>query len=308
MFLLFLVLIWFFWVFNLKPLKITKELNMASYYAEEAKIQDCPKALEIIDEISPVNNIVDNYIRTMSATEVFRNCADESSAGEISKKAIQLLKKNVENHPHYLQNWLLVAEYTNILIEEKIKLADNVFLPTEEMLALKSDANDYFEKASQLSPKRQEIFKEWTKTGIITGDYDLAEEKAQKCIDLNPDFGGCYWLMALVQGYLKDSEKLDYYAKLAQERDFNIESEEALQQLINLQIHIGDYQGLSMTYPKLIDITAEKNEKAQLYASLAFVYKELGQKEKAREAALKALELLPEARDIVEEFLRSLEQ
>jgi len=307
-FFLFLILFWFFWVFNLKPLRINKDLNMAVYYAEEAKIKNCQKALEIVDKVSTSKNIIDNYVGVISAIEVIHNCTDEDTSEELIKKAIQILEKNIKNHPNFTQNWLLLAEYTNILIEEKIKLADNVFVPTEEMVNLKKEVNYYFEKTSQLSPKRYEIYKEWAKTGIITGDYQIAEERTQKCIDLNPGFGGCYWLMALIQGYLKNSEKFDYYAQLSQEKGFNTESEDALLQLINMYIRIGDYPKLAETYPKLIEITPDKNKKAQLYASLAVVYKELGQKEKARETALKALELQPEARAIVEEFLRSLEQ
>ncbi len=84
--------------------------------------------------------------------------------------------------------------------------------------------------------------------------------------------------------------------------------EESLSQLINMYIRIKNYQGLAETYPRLISITSDKTKKAQLYASLAVVYKELGDKGKAREVALKALELHPKAKPVIDEFLRSLEQ
>jgi len=84
--------------------------------------------------------------------------------------------------------------------------------------------------------------------------------------------------------------------------------EESLSQLINMYIRIKNYQGLAETYPRLISITSDKTKKAQLYASLAVVYKELGDKGKAREVALKALELHPAVKPVVDEFLRSLEQ
>ncbi|GAI47587.1 unnamed protein product, partial [marine sediment metagenome] len=84
--------------------------------------------------------------------------------------------------------------------------------------------------------------------------------------------------------------------------------EESLSQLINMYIRIKNYPGLAETYPRLISITSDKTKKAQLYASLAVVYKELGDKGKAREVVLKALELHPAAKPVVDEFLRSLEQ
>ena len=84
--------------------------------------------------------------------------------------------------------------------------------------------------------------------------------------------------------------------------------EESLSQLINMYIKIKNYQGLAETYPRLISITSDNTKKAQLYASLAVVYKELGDKEKAREVALKALELHPAAKPVVDEFLKSLSE
>jgi tetratricopeptide (TPR) repeat protein len=107
---------------------------------------------------------------------------------------------------------------------------------------------------------------------------------------------------------LGNLQQFQYYSALAKEKDYDTETEESLQQLINMYFETGNYPGLAETYPKLIQITKDKKEKAQLFASLAFVYKELGEIEKARESALKALELLPEAKADVEAFLRSLGQ
>ena len=244
----------------------------------------------------------------MECVGVIHDCTDEKvkSVEEFAKDAIQLLKKNIKTRPNSLQNWLLLAEYTNILIEEKTKLTDYIFVSTEEMEELKNEANYFFERAVQLSPKRQKIFQEWLKTGLITGEYEKARENAQKCIDLNPNYGPCYWLMALTQGYLGNFEELNYFAALARKNGYNTESAEALPTLINMYIRTGNYQGLAETYPKLIVITSDNTQKAQLYASLAVVYKELGQIEKAREAALKALEILPEAKTTVDEFLKTL--
>jgi putative inorganic carbon (HCO3(-)) transporter len=312
-FILSIFFIWFIWFFNLKPLFLTKELNLGIYYSEKRK---CEKALKIVDEISPSASIIDNYLKQRSVG-IIHDCTDEKIKPPVdfSKQAILLLKKNAESHPQYLQNWLLLAEYTNVLIEEEKKLSENVS-PTAEMLQLKDEANEYFQKSLTLSPRRSEIIKEWLKTDLITGDYKNAEKKAQTCIDLSPNYGGCYWLMALIQGYLKNPEGFNHYAALARERNYDTQSAESLPQLINMYIGIGDYENLAKAYLKLIEITTDKQREAQLHASLAAVYVELGQIENAKKEALKILELLPffpadlqtQAKADVEAFLKSLEQ
>jgi tetratricopeptide (TPR) repeat protein len=299
------ILVLFIFSFNLKPLLANKNLNLAIAYYEMGK---CGKTLEVAKKYSPTyKTIIDNYLR-IRYVELIQTCTPTSQEPiALAQKAISFLKKNTENNQKDVRNWLLLAEYTNILIEEKNKETDNVFLSTPEMEQLKKEANEYFAKAVDLSPQRQEIYKEWLKTGIITGDYETAKERAQKCIDLNPNYPVCYWLMGLVEGYLGNYEKLNYFGNIAKEKGYDVESEEALSLLLNMYIRIGDYKGLAEVYPKIINITKDKNQQAQLYASLAVVYKELGEIKKAREAALKALELMPEAKTDVEEFLRSLE-
>ena len=174
------------------------------------------------------------------------------------------------------------------------------------MEKLGKEANLAFEKATLLSPKRQEVYLGWAKINITTGDFEKAKEKAQKCIDLNSLYGGCYWLMALTQGYLKDSEQFNYHFKLAQEKSYNTEGREALQSLVNLYFKTGNFPALADIYLKLIEITENKQEKAQLLGSLAFVYAQLGEIERARETALKILEILPEAKPDVDAFLQNL--
>ncbi len=308
MILIFALTFWFIYVFNIKPLEANKELNVADIYGANKK---CAQAIEIIYTSKSLaqETIISDYIREESAT-IINDCnrqnLDPNLGTALIQKAVNLIKKNIENNPSHSKYWLFVGEGDSLLIELKTK-ADENFFGSEEMNKLKNEANYYFEKSKELSPKRQELYKEWLKLGILTADYKLAEEKAQECIDLNKDFAECYWLMALVNGYLKNPEKLLYYAKIANEKGYNIESEEAATNLVNMYIGTKNYQALTEVYPKLISKVSDNVKKAQLYASLAVVYKELGDTKKARETALKALEFQPEAKPIVDEFLKTLE-
>jgi len=305
---LFIFLIFFIQVYNLKPFLLNKEVNNAVFYSENKR---CEEALTIVNNIYPKikGSIIDSYLNQKSSVIIYNCVKEETNRNQnLINRAIQIIKEMANTHPNYLQNWFALGEYINILIEEKNKLTDNVFVPSEEMNNLKEEANSAFEKAYNLSPKRQIILREWATSGIITGEYEKAKEKVEECINLNPYYAPCMWVMALAQGYSGNLEEFNYFFNLAKEKGYNTEAGESLKQLVNMYIKIEDYRGLAEVYPKLIQITEDKNKKAQLYASLAVVYKELGQIKKARDTALKALELLPEAKPIVDEFLKSLEQ
>ena len=185
----------------------------------------------------------------------------------------------------------MLGQYTNILIESGEK-------------NLKVEANSYFEKANQLSPKRQEVFTEWIKTDLLTGEYQKAKEKAEKCIELNEKLADCYWLLGLAQAYLGNLDESDYYILAAGERGYPTQSKESLLQLTKVYIEIENYPGLVKIYSDLISL--EPNN-PQYHASLAVVYQKLGEINKAKKEALKVLELQPENKEAVEEFLEGLE-
>ena len=213
---------------------------------------------------------------------------------------------------------MLLGAYTNhLIIKEQ---GANPELAEK----LKVEADYYFHKAEELSPKRQEVLAEWIKTDILSEKYEKAKEKAQKCIDYNPEFRDCYWKMYLINVYLENDEEAEKYYGIAKEKRYPVNSETSLLELVNAYIKIEDYQKLAEVYQRLIKL---KPEKVQYRASLAVCYKILGDYEKARqealktfELALKALEEAPEERkdkmeeeaarvkNEVEKFLRELER
>ncbi len=228
---------------------------MAVYWQEQG---NCEKALSIMENIVSSHSFLDGYLR-LEYTDIIGECIKEEIETdkkiELINKVIQTLKENTVIQPSYTRNWLFLGIYTNYLIE-----ANN---QTE----LKEEANYYFEKAHSLSPKRQEILKAWTKSLLLTGEYQMAGEKAQECIDINDDYEEC-WPLAL-SAYTKT----------------------------------GNHLKLIPVYQKLIELEPEN---FQYYASMAFCYKMTGDYEKAREAAYKVMELSPESKASIEEFLRTL--
>jgi tetratricopeptide (TPR) repeat protein len=283
-------------------------MNIASYDVSKNK---CDSALERVDAVLNSKTIIDSFVKQRYAGIAFDCQSQSQNPALLAENVVKALKTNAESHPARLQNWIALSEYSNILIEQKNKLTNNDFVPSQEMMVLKTRANSAFEKAVSLSPKRQMIFKDWAKLGISTADYNLAEEKADACIALNQNYVYCWWLKALAKSYLGDKAGFQELLSTAKEKGLETEGKEILELMANMYIKTNDYNNLIDTYLKIIAITpektaAEKTAKAQLYASLATAYKEVGKIKEARESALKILELEPNAKPLVDEFLKTL--
>jgi len=278
---------------------------MANIYSDT---KNCNQAITLVDKISFSDSIIGEYIKTQGA-QIIQKCSQPGSAQavDLAKKVVAILQKNIDINPHHTPDWLILGQYLNILLEEKIKLETTANFSSPEILALIERANSAFKKASELSPKRPEIYKNWLKTGIVVSDYNLAQEKAQKCVSLAPDDGECYWLSATVSGYQKNTDEFNRLLESAKQKGYNTEDLSSLQQLANMYIKTNEYAKMPDIYLKMIALTPDNKQKAQLYASLATVYKQLGQIQKAREAALTSLDLMPEAKQTVDEFLKSLQ-
>ena len=289
LFLLFVLLIWFIWVFNAKPFQINKEINWASY---ESKGGYHEKAIVRMENLLAKRSFLDAYLRLKYADIIDEYIkAKPELTISLVQKAIEILKENTNIMPYYTRDWLLLGSYTNILIERG-------------QIKLKDEANSYFEKAHQLSPKRQEVFTEWIKTDLLTGEYQKAKERAEKCIALNEKLGDCYWLMGLTQGYLKNFDGLNHDTNIALTKGYDTQSENAFLQLTKVYAQTQNYQDLVKTLTKLISINPNN---PQYHASLAAAYQKIGDLEMAKKEALKVLELKPEAKGEVEEFLKTLE-
>jgi O-antigen ligase/tetratricopeptide (TPR) repeat protein len=301
-------LVYFIWVYNIKPLKANETINIASNYVSKNK---CDLALEKVNTALNSKTIIDSFIKKRYAGIAFDCQSQSQNPALLAENVVNILEINAQNHPEHLQNWIALSEYYNILMEQKNKLTNNDFVPSQEMMFLKTQANSAFESAISLSPKRQMIFKDWAKLGISTADYELAEQKADACIALNENYIYCWWLKALAKSYLGDKTGFEQLLSEAKKRGFQTNDQDVLEMAANMYIKINDYKSLVEVYINLINIApenniAEKTAKAQLYASLATAYKEIGKIKEARESALKILELEPNAKPLVDEFLKTL--
>jgi len=293
---LFLVLL--FYHSTYLPALANTNLNIANDYA---RINKCDKSISLIlDAKKFKKTLIDGHLARGYAL-VAQSCL--SGNPELGEVISNLLERSVKYQPNDVRNWLLLGESYNLIIEQKKEIKES----GPEIQKLKEKADNAFKKALELNPKRQIIYQEWAKTAIFLKEYSKAEERLKKCLSLNENFSPCYWLLSLTYGYMGDTQNFHYFMKMSEQKGYDLYNKQALTNLANMYIETDNYEGLVDVYKKLIGITGDSKEKAQYYASLAFVYKKLGQRKKARESALKALDLYPEAKKDVELFLKSLE-
>lgn len=288
----FSVLILFIWNFNIKPFQINTQINISKYLAEN---NNCEQAIERMEKaLGAGKTFLDPYLR-QKYVSYLTICSTPEKDFEFTQKGYQLMKESVAEQPYYTRNWIVLGRITNALIakEKNFEIKEK----------LKNETNSYFGKAQELSPKHQEIFIEWAKTDFLTGDYQGAKEKAQKCIDLNSQTGDCWWLMALSNIYLDSLKDAQENLDVAASMGYNINSKDSLFQLINAYNEVKNYKKISEIYQQLIN---NYPNNASYHASLASTYKELEEYKKARDEALKTLELAPDWKESVEEFLKTL--
>jgi tetratricopeptide (TPR) repeat protein len=109
--------------------------------------------------------------------------------------------------------------------------------------------------------------------------------------------------MALINISLTEEEKAKENINLAGQNGYPIYSEDSFLQLANAYNKVKNYQKLVEVYQELIKI---KPSEPRYHSSLATVYKEIGQFEKAREEAQIVLKLAPQLKEEVEEFLKTI--
>lgn len=288
-----ILLLWFNWMYNIKPFKINTQINVAKYLIGDKK---CEQTFVRMDEVLQKKSFLDSYLRLKYA-DFLMQCEPQhpEKTLEYAQKGTELLKENIKIQPNYVRNWLLLAGFMDVLIDREQS--------PENWEKMVQETEGYLEKAEELSPKRQEVFLEWAKFTLVANNFQLMKEKSQKCIDVNPNLSDCYWFNGLAEIFLGNLDEGKINIKIAEEKGFGVNSLISLTQLVKAHSIAKNYEELVIIYQKLIFL---KPEEPQYHATLAFVYKELKDYKKAREEAMKVLELQPEAREMVDEFLRTL--
>ena len=207
---------------------------MADHYVRTGK---CEKALDLMRSKVIYNpSTIDSYAK-LKYISIVEHCNARTP------EAIELLKKVTEIRPYYTRTWIFLGNYTGNTI--------------------------YFDKASELSPKREEIFIGRAKISFSLKNYLLVLNNVEECIKINPVSKNCWWLKIISNFYLDDIEQVKIDLQTARERDINFSSEKYLSQIedaCKINDNVDCYNELFKIYKR--NIRSQGKETFREYKSL----------------------------------------
>ena len=289
----FCVLVLFLWQYNYVPFIENGKMN----YAEAlVKNKMCDEAFLIMNEVASKKSFLDAYtaIEYVDLTIACNNFYPEKNSGYI-KDGFEIVKKATEKRPLYTRFWLSLGSYSNSLSErETNELKKSEFL---------EQAKNYFNEAEKLSPLREELFLGKMRTVLILKDYSEMAGLGEKCISINDKFSGCHFYLGIAKIYLGNSEEGKKEIEIAEEQKHFTKNLASLNMQADAFETMKDYKNLAEVYKNYIKLNYNN---PQYHSSLAFIYSLLKEYKMAREEAMIALELAPDAKDNVNAFLRTL--
>ena len=208
--------------------------------------------------------------------------------------AIVEMEKSTEKNPlgfrpHLFLGKIYLDFYYLFKDQEKLNLAEKTL-----------------QKAIELSPKNQQGYWNLAQVRVYQGRHKEAIDLLQKAIDLEPRLGQSHWYLVLAYQNAGQYQLAKGKLKEAEEAGYNWRTNLGdLTKIINLHIALNDNQALVSLYQRAIEIQPQD---PQLWGGLAATYARLGQKEQAKQAAAKVVEIDPNLLPQTEQFLKALEE
>ncbi|MSU54411.1 MAG: hypothetical protein EXS48_01035 [Candidatus Staskawiczbacteria bacterium] len=281
------------WQYHLLPLSINKDINRFDNLVNQHK---CDEALTLAETTLQRHSFLDPHLR-IHYLEAIKDCGaffPEKSVA-YATKALELTEVAVRQRPTYSRFWIFGAGFANVVAQ-----AEQEPTHKNELLNL---SRQYLATARELAPRHQEIYIEMAKNSMLSGDYKAMRENGLQCIALDESLSDCYWIKGTAEIYLKNPNQAKKVLQVAIQKNLGTPATSFLHLLVNAYIATKDHANLAEIYKQLVEI----HPKTPAYhSSLAFTYYQLGDYENARKETLIFMELMPEAREEAEAFLRLL--
>lgn len=203
---------------------------------------------------------------------------------------IEEVKKNIDDHPLDYVPYLYIGRMYVLLIGQE---------PNAGKMA-----ETYIREATAINPRNPRIWYELGQAELSQKRLDSSIAAFKKALELNPNVPESNWFLGMVYAQADNADEAVKYVNRAIE--LNYKYEETLSdilRLINVYKAVGDYNKIIKLYKLAID---EQPNNAQLYASLAATYKEVGDIKNAILWAKKAGEIDPKFASESEAFIDSL--
>ncbi len=162
----------------------------------------------------------------------------------------------------------------------------------------------YLEKAIESSPGRVKAYYPLAENKFLLGDTNGAVETMNKAIKLNPNFEQSYWQLIRFYYFLGKDKKVMETMKLAEQNKAGL----SVKNLETLAVNFYKKNKLKLSEQIFSKLSKNQPNNYHYYVDLAKIYSRLGEKEKAKKAALTILKLEPRAKNEIDVFIKSLKQ
>jgi len=287
--LLIIVTIFTLYFGNIQPARASKFTVRGLYFPLEQSISSFQKALKTspMSKFETPEQFSRRIVNLASQPD-----SNKESLEEGLKLAEEELKKSITQNPQDFRLQLFLGKYYNNLYQltsdkEKLDLAD-----------------EWLNKSKELSPENQQVYWSLAQTRLSQGKQEEAIEFLQKAVDLDPQFKLSHWYLASALKITGKYELALIEVKTAEKLGYNWKAKVTdLKQVIEIYKALGDDEILI----SLSEIGVElSSEDYQFWANLADGYAKIGEREKAKMAAERVLELRPDLAEQIQEFLKSL--
>jgi len=246
-------------------------------------------------------------LRTLSSSKPFLFPQEPVSeerklVPEIMLQAAADLEKRLAEKPEplTLQGYLLLAQFYKDLYHRE---QNPKFLEDEERV---------INKAINFNPQFLKSYRLFGEMRILQGREEEGEAFLKKAYGVDKNIVSFNEWLGISLAEAGQKEKGAFHLRQAMKLgDFYTASQynpEAVQRIVDIYIETNNYSELARFleevishYPKEIQLNP------QLYASLAATYAKIGEKEKARQVAVKMFELFPQLAKQREEFMEKIE-
>lgn len=204
---------------------------------------------------------------------------------------IKETEKNTEKYPLDTTPYLYVGRMYILLIGKEAEAGKK--------------AEENIRKAIDLNNKNPRIWYELGQAQMSQKKYQESYESFKKALDLNSSVPLSWWFLGVVAYQAGNYNEAAYDVEKAIALGYTQykDSVADLMRLINIYEKVGNIQKVIEYYLLAI---VEQPTNPQFYASLAAAYAKAGDFNKARSAALKAVEIDPKFKEEAEKFINSL--
>lgn len=283
--------------YNIRPFK-------ESYYVAKAEsgIYSIDESMKLYRKALTFRTFGDNEARSRMALSVAKEVQNKREQDALPEnltsyldEAIAALKANIENTNQY-----------HLLY--RLQLSDLYNLKLARTESASEEIEDIVKKSIEISPGRMEFEFALSQTEFLKGDFEGAIEMLKQVSLKNPNHKIPYWKIAQNYNFMEQTGKaIPYFEKalylghkpqipgeILWAEKYYVDKQDFVKLIFIDQILLGMY---SQNTP----------EQIRLYQNIALSYAKLDKKEKAKEYALKILDIDPSQRQLVEDFISALQ-